>query len=147
MVAVQILQVVAGDDRALGQLLGSAIGFLAVQETLDPAEGIVIKKPLVNGPGVRSAFRGASLRGTPVKFGFTVTGPNNYSQTFELAPGESKELKNLYFGEYKVEETAAHGYTATYSVTDGKVTQLIHKLFLNYNLHFSILPKIGRAHV
>ena len=82
----------------------------------------VTKKPLVNGPGVRSAFRGASLRGTPVKFGFTVTGPNNYSQTFELAPGESKELKNLYFGEYKVEETAAHGYTATYSVTDGKVT-------------------------
>ena len=82
----------------------------------------VTKKPLVNGPGVRSAFRGASLRGTPVKFSFTVTGPNNYSQTFELAPGESKELKNLYFGEYKVEETAAHGYTATYSVTDGKVT-------------------------
>ena len=82
----------------------------------------VTKKPLVNGPGVRSAFRGASLRGTPVKFGFTVTGPNNYSQTFELAPGESKELKNLYFGGYTVTETNAHGYTATYSVTDGKVT-------------------------
>ena len=46
----------------------------------------VKKKPLVNGPGVRSAFRGASLRGTPVKFGFTVTGPNNYSQTLPLVP-------------------------------------------------------------
>ena len=45
VVAVQILQVVAGDDRALGQLLGSAIGFLAVQETLDPAEGVVLDDP------------------------------------------------------------------------------------------------------
>jgi len=39
-----------------------------------------------------------------------------------LSPGESKELKELYFGEYKVEETDTKGYTASYSVADGKVT-------------------------
>ena len=31
-------------------------------------------------------------------------------------------LKGLYFGEYKVEETDSKGYTASYSVADGKVT-------------------------
>ena len=79
----------------------------------------VTKKPLVNGEGVRSAVR---LRGTPVKFKFKVTGPNGYEETFDLAPTESKVLKGLYFGEYKVEETDSKGYTATYSVPDGKVT-------------------------
>mgnify|MGYP000910749208 CR=1 FL=1 len=79
----------------------------------------VTKKPLVNGEGVRSAAR---LRGTPVKFKFKVTGPNGYKEEFELSPTESKVLKGLYFGEYKVEETDSKGYTASYSVADGKVT-------------------------
>ena len=79
----------------------------------------VTKKPLVNGEGVRSAVR---LRGTPVKFKFKVTGPNDYKEEFELSPTESKVLKGLYFGEYKVEETDSKGYTASYSVADGKVT-------------------------
>lgn len=79
----------------------------------------VTKKPLVNGEGVRSAVR---LRGTPLKFSFKVTGPNGYEETFDLAPTESKVLKGLYFGEYKVEETDSKGYTASYSVADGKVT-------------------------
>ena len=79
----------------------------------------VTKKPLVNGEGVKSAVR---LRGTPVKFKFKVTGPNGYKEEFELSPTESKVLKGLYFGEYKVEETDSKGYTASYSVADGKVT-------------------------
>ena len=79
----------------------------------------VTKKPLVNGEGVKSAVR---LRGTPVKFSFKVTGPNGYEEEFELSPTESKVLKGLYFGEYKVEETDSKGYTASYSVPDGKVT-------------------------
>ena len=79
----------------------------------------VTKKPLVNGEGVRGAVR---LRGTPVKFKFKVTGPNDYKEEFELSPTESKVLKGLYFGEYKVEETDSKGYTASYSVADGKVT-------------------------
>ncbi|WP_039856492.1 VWA domain-containing protein, partial [Peptoniphilus sp. oral taxon 386] len=76
----------------------------------------VAKKLLETGNGVRA------LRGTPIKFSFKVTGPANYEETFELAPGESKVLTGLYFGEYKVEETNTQGYTATYSVADGKVT-------------------------
>ena len=32
-----------------------------------------------------------------------------------MAPGESKELKNLYFGEYTVTETNAQGYTPSYA--------------------------------
>ncbi|EFI41298.1 Cna B-type domain-containing protein, partial [Peptoniphilus sp. oral taxon 386] len=79
----------------------------------------VTKKPLVNGQGVRGPV---GQRGTPLKFSFKVTGPAGYEESFELAATESKELKGLYFGEYKVEETDSKGYTATYSVTDGKVT-------------------------
>lgn len=83
----------------------------------------VTKKPLVNGAGVRSAVGApAGLRGTPLKFSFKVTGPNDYEETFDLAPTESKVLKGLYFGEYKVEETDSKGYTVTYSVSDGKAT-------------------------
>ena len=83
----------------------------------------VTKKNLVNGTGIRSAARGPmALRGTPLKFSFKVTGPNGYEETFELSPTESKVLKGLYFGEYKVEETDSKGYTASYSVADGKVT-------------------------
>ncbi|EFI41297.1 Cna B-type domain-containing protein, partial [Peptoniphilus sp. oral taxon 386] len=76
----------------------------------------VAKKLLETGNGVRG------LRGTPIKFSFKVTGPANYEETFELAPGESKVLTGLYFGEYTVTETDTKGYTATYSVADGKVT-------------------------
>ncbi len=39
-----------------------------------------------------------------------------------MSPGESKELKELYFGEYTVEETDAKGCKTAYSVADGKVT-------------------------
>ena len=73
----------------------------------------VTKKPLVNGQGVRGPV---GQRGTPIKFGFKVTGPAGYEETFELeAGGEPKELKGLYFGEYKVEETNAQDYTASYT--------------------------------
>ena len=79
---------------------------------------LTVKKNLIaSGANVRKA-RGLE----PVKFEFKVTGPNGYEETFKLSPGESKELKELYFGEYKVEETDTKGYTASYSVVDGKVT-------------------------
>lgn len=56
------------------------------------------------------------------KFAFRVTGPKNYLDTFTLAPGESKALTNLPYGEYTVEETSSLGFTPSYSVSGGKVT-------------------------
>ncbi|MDO5695922.1 MAG: Cna B-type domain-containing protein [Eubacteriales bacterium] len=59
---------------------------------------------------------GASEKGTaPVKFGFKVSGPYGYEKTFELAAGEEITLNKIYYGEYMVEETQAHGYTPNYS--------------------------------
>ena len=82
----------------------------------------VTKKLLEAGNGVRSVRGPVGQRGTPIKFTFKVTGPAGYEKTFELAPGESKTLTGLYFGEYKVEETDSKNYTASYSVANGKVT-------------------------
>ena len=85
---------------------------------------LIVKKNLIaSGANVRKAsILGSREVLEPVKFEFKVTGPNGYEETFKLSPGESKELKELYFGEYKVEETDTKGYTASYSVVDGKVT-------------------------
>lgn len=82
----------------------------------------IIKKPLENGAGIRKAA--ARVRdAAQLKFHFKVTGPYGYEKEFDLAPGGTPEvLKNLYFGEYTVTETDTKGYTASYSVADGKVS-------------------------
>ena len=86
---------------------------------------------------------------------FTVTGPNNYNETFTYGDmtGGSKKLEHLPLGEYTVTESNANydGFTVatTYSVEDGKteikdgenstvtvtndVTQLKGKLVLTKN--------------
>ena len=89
---------------------------------------LVTKKSLVNGQGVRGPV---GQRGTPIKFGFKVTGPAGYEETFELeAGGEPKELKGLYFGEYKVEETNAQDYTASVRKNPKSNTKQIAKVTL-----------------
>ena len=59
-----------------------------------------------------------------LKFKFKVTGPYDYeSEEFELAAGESKTLENLAYGDYKVEETDAKGYTPEYSKAKETLTK------------------------
>ncbi len=77
---------------------------------------LTVKKELIDNSVI-----GTLSRGLPIKFTFNVTGPYGYNQTFELAPGESKELTNLFYGEYTVEETDTQGYVPTYNPDDGKV--------------------------
>ncbi|MDY2959785.1 MAG: Cna B-type domain-containing protein [Hornefia sp.] len=91
-----------------------------INKSVKPVGKLIVTKNLLKtGKDAKSAVRGGGSE--PVKFKFKVTGPSGYEETFELAPGESKELSELYFGEYKVTETDSKGYTATYSVADGKV--------------------------
>ena len=85
---------------------------MTVTNTVKSAEGrLTIKKELIDN----STMSRMVLMAEPIKFGFTVTGPNNYSESFELAAGESKTLVNLYDGDYTVEETQTHGYVPSYS--------------------------------
>ena len=68
----------------------------------------------------RSMFRSAT---TPLAFTFKVTDPYGNVETFTLKAGESKELKNLLYGEYTVEETDAQGLTPFVKVGDGNETK------------------------
>ncbi len=84
----------------------------------------VTKKLLENGGGVIGGTgSGQAAAGTEgIKFDFTVTGPYGYRNTFSLAPGRSKTLPGLYFGEYTVMETGTRGYAVSYSAEGGRVT-------------------------
>ena len=55
------------------------------------------------------------------KFKFRVTGEYGYESEFELGAGESKEIKNLYFGKYVVTEKDSKGYYTAYSKKNGEV--------------------------
>ncbi len=52
-------------------------------------------------------------------FKFTVTGPNGYSTTFDLADGGTNTLYDLPLGQYTVTETANDKYTTTVNGTAG----------------------------
>ncbi|ERT64630.1 S-layer homology domain-containing protein [Peptoniphilus sp. BV3AC2] len=89
----------------------------------NPVGKLTIKKVLKNEAEATQmkALRAAS---EPIKFSFEVTGPYNYKETFKLAAGEEKELKNLYYGEYTVKETETetHGFEPSYNPKNGKAT-------------------------
>ncbi len=81
---------------------------------------LTVKKELLVNTNTQARTRRSIS--DPIKFKFKLTGPYSYKEEFELAPGEEKEFENLYFGEYKLEETDAKGYTPSYSENSGKVT-------------------------
>ena len=60
---------------------------------------------------VKKTVTGAPASAADKEFEFTVTGPNNYSETFKLKAGESKTLTDLVLGTYTVTEngTGANG--------------------------------------
>ena len=62
---------------------------------------------------VKKTVTGAPASAADKEFEFTVTGPNNYSETFKLKAGESKTLTDLVLGTYTVTEngTGANGAT------------------------------------
>ena len=59
----------------------------------------------------------------PLEFTFKVTDPYGNVETFTLKAGESKELENLLYGEYTVEETDAKGLTPFVKVGEGVETE------------------------
>lgn len=75
---------------------------------------ITVKKNLLNNPD--TARNDLS---TPISFTFQLTGPNGYSNTFSLVPGETKEFYNLAFGDYSLLETENHGFNPYYSPDGG----------------------------
>ncbi|MDO5695819.1 MAG: Cna B-type domain-containing protein [Eubacteriales bacterium] len=81
---------------------------------------LTLMKVLENEPTAKTRMlRGAAQ---PLVFTLKVTGPYNYEKTVDIKAGETVVLENLYYGEYTVEETQAHGYTPTY--TPGTTVQL-----------------------
>lgn len=90
---------VTNKERALGELV--------VKKVFDP---IVI---IDSGGGA-----------TPVgpDFAFKVTGPGGFERTFTLKAGESETLNGLTYGTYSVVETNTNGFIASYSDTQGNLT-------------------------
>ena len=66
---------------------------------------------------------GAKAPAAPLTFTFKVTDPYGKEETFTLKAGESKELNNLLYGDYTVEETDARGLTPFVKVGNGDETQ------------------------
>ena len=94
-------------------------------ENTDKVAKLTITKVLANEP-VQERTPGMMTRMAvpePTKFEFKVTGPYGYEETFVLAAGESKTLENLAYGDYKVEETDAKGYTPEYSKAKETLTK------------------------
>lgn len=80
--------------------------------------------------------------GARLSFEVRVTGPYNYDETQTIHPGESLELKNLFYGTYKVEEVGGHeNYGVAYSVPNGTVT--LSKNADKADITITNTPKLG----
>ena len=86
---------------------------------------LTVKKVLENEPVLAQPVAGTSgfrkVPAAPIKFKFKVTGPYGYIQEFELEAGKEKELKDLAYGKYTVEEIESNNYTAKY--VEGEYTK------------------------
>lgn len=92
--------------------------------TKDKVGKLTITKVLANEPAQAKAARMMKMAvPAPTKFSFKVTGPYGYEKTFDLVAGESKTFENLAYGDYKVEETDAQGYTPEYSKAKETLTK------------------------
>ncbi len=85
------------------------LGKLSVTKTFNPA------------PSPQLAFRLLRAPIIPV-FGFTVTGPKGFSESFTLAAGQTRTFENLKYGDYTVTETDSQGFTPSYDPAGGTVT-------------------------
>ena len=109
------LKTVPGENETL-DVNQHRMGKLTITKKIDSK---VIKPEIV-------MFRSAT---TPLEFTFKVTDPYGKvvqvdgKDTFTLKAGESKELNNLLYGEYTVEETDAKGLTPFVKVGDGNETK------------------------
>ncbi|MBR6254511.1 MAG: Cna B-type domain-containing protein, partial [Clostridiales bacterium] len=83
------LKVTGGGEVSVA---GNAIAETTVTNTYTETKGSLTVKKSVTGTS------------TDKVFSFTVTGPNNFSETFELKDGETKVLKDLPLDEYTVVE-------------------------------------------
>ena len=83
------LKVTGGGEVSVA---GNAIAETTVTNTYTETKGSLTVKKSVTGTSTNKVFS------------FTVTGPNNFSETFELKDGETKVLKDLPLDEYTVVE-------------------------------------------
>lgn len=97
-------------------------------ETPDPDKNfmgkLTVKKVFENEPVpamMRMAKGPMKAPDAPIKFKFKVTGPYGYNQEFELEAGKEKEIKDLAYGQYTVEEIESNNYTAKY--VEGEYTK------------------------
>ena len=81
-----------------------------------PKGKLTIKKVFENEPVDEESpkIMKAPKKEEPIEFEFTVTGPNEFKDTFKLKAGKEKTFEHLAYGEYKVEEIDSKGYTAYY---------------------------------
>ena len=85
---------------------------------------LTVKKVFENEPVpamMRMAKGPMKAPDAPIKFKFKVTGPYGYNQEFELEAGKEKEIKDLAYGQYTVEEIESNNYTAKY--VEGEYTK------------------------
>ncbi len=115
------------EDKTMGLLDGKqgvCKDYTFTAKFKKPKGKLTINKVLENKPVEKESIMTRMAAPAPLKFKFKVTGPmingskNNepteYTEEFELAAGETIELKNLFDGEYTVEEKVNHSYTPYY---------------------------------
>ncbi len=102
---------------------------LTVQNRLiDPIGRLTVTKALLDNSGTKGGEGAADATlGEQLTFEFKVTGPYGFEALFELAPGDSHVLSELFYGEYVVEELTSHGYVTTYG-SDGGVAVLTEEV-------------------
>ena len=72
-----------------------------------------IEKIFINEP---QAAKGVQLMAaTPIEFTVVVTDEYGIETSVQIKAGETKNLTELYYGEYTIEETVTHGYTPSYA--------------------------------
>ncbi len=83
------------------------------KKSLDGRGKLLIGKSFENmilrGPAPKDS---SSSKAEAPEFSFKVTGPYGYVQEFKLKADEQKELNDLLFGQYKVEETDSLGFVS-----------------------------------
>ena len=75
---------------------------------------LTIKKVFINEANANEPGNAGKAGEKALEFKFKVTGPGGYTKDVTLKAGEEKVLDNLLYGEYKVEETKADGFSVSY---------------------------------
>lgn len=76
-----------------------------------------IQKILVNEPPAPNGILSLRAAAAPIEFTVVVTDEYGIETPVQITAGETKNLTELYYGNYTIKETNTHGYTASYAPT------------------------------